>query len=131
MIDELYLLKAAQIRKEYLELTKKIDNIEGKIKEFPSVFDDQQKELDSIKERVDRGLLTDKNDFSKSLLKIIEELEAATSKYEELIDDVQDRIEDLQDDEEELFNKIRAKYDIPISVVKEEVNKYLQKQNLL
>jgi hypothetical protein len=131
MIDELYLLKAAQIRKEYLELTKKIDNIEGKIKEFPKVFDTQQKELDEIKERVDRGLLTDKDEFSKSLLKIIEELEVATTKYEDLIDDVQDRIEDLQDDEEELFNKIRAKYDLPISVVKEEVNKYLQKQNLL
>ena len=71
MIDELYLLKAAQIRKEYLELTKKIDNIETKIKEFPKVFDTHQKELDENKDKVDRGLLTDKEDFSKSLIIII------------------------------------------------------------
>jgi phage shock protein A len=131
MIDEIYLLKAAQIRKDYLNLNKDIDNVEHTIKNFLPLFDTQQKELDEIKDKVDRGLLTDKEDFSKSLIRIIEELEQATSKYEDLVDDVQEQIEDLQEDEEELFNKIRSKYDIPISVVREEVNKYLQKQNLL
>jgi phage shock protein A len=132
MIDEIYLLQAAQIRRDYLNLNKKIEGIEEKVKAFPDVFQTHQEDLENIKFQVDHGLLTDKENFAQSLLKIIEDLESKTSSYEQLVEDVQEKMDNLERDEEVLFEKIRAQYtDLPLSIIKEEVNKYLKKQNLL
>jgi len=132
MIDELFLLKAVQIRKDYLNLRKKIDGLEKNLIGLPSILENHQNTLNQIQDRVDKGLLVDKENFSLEILKIFDDLEAETTMYEKKAQDIQDKMDKLQQDEEELFLKIKNNYpDLPLSVIKEEVNKYLKKQNLL
>ena len=132
MIDELYLLKAAQIRKDYLNLNKDIDNVEHTIKNFLPLLEEQQVDLEKIQKDVDKGALTDKTLFSEKLIRIITNLELETSNYEKMVDQVHEKMDKLREDEEELFIQIKNKYtDLPLSIIKEEVNKYLKSQNLL
>jgi chromosome segregation ATPase len=132
MIDEIYLLKAAQIRKDYLNLNKDIDNVEHTIKNFLPLLEDHQGDLESIQKEVNQGSLTDKTLFSEKLIRIITNLEVETSNYEKMVDKIHDKMDSLREDEDQLFVQIKNKYtDIPLSVIKEEVNKYLKSQNLL
>lgn len=132
MIDELYLLKAAQIRKDYLNLNKDIDNVEHTIKNFLPLLEEQQVDLEKIQKDVDKGALTDKTLFSEKLIRIITNIELETSNYEKMVDQVHEKMDKLREDEEELFIQIKNKYtDLPLSIIKEEVNKYLKSQNLL
>jgi hypothetical protein len=131
MIDEFYLLKAAQIRRNYLDLNKKIDRIEKTIKELPQFLEEHQKDLNDLKAKADKGLVTTKEEISLPLLKIIEELEQKSSNFDKLTTGFEQEMDDLETEEEELFNQIRNKYDLPVSIIKEEINKYLKKQNLL
>ena len=132
MIDEFYLLKAAQIRRDYLNLNKDIDNVENTIHNFLPLLEEHQVDLEQIQKLVNRGELTDKSVFSEKLLKIITTLEIETSNYELMVENIHNKMDDLRDDEEALFNQIKNKYtDLLLSVIKEEVNKYLKSQNLL
>jgi hypothetical protein len=132
MIDEIFLLKAAQIRKDYHDLNKDIENIEYTVKNFLPLLEDHQVELQEIQKQVDGGRLTDKEVFTNKLLKIIMNLETETSNYEVMVGRIHEKMDSLREEEEELFQKIKNKYtDLPLSVIKEEVNKYLKSQNLL
>ena len=132
MIDEIYLLKAAQIRKDYLNLNKDIDNVEHTIKNFLPLLENHQGDLESIQKEVNKGSLTDKTLFSEKLISIITNLEVETSNYEKMVDKIHEKMDSLREDEDQLFVQIKNKYtDIPLSVIKEEVNKYLKSQNLL
>jgi chromosome segregation ATPase len=132
MIDEIYLLKAAQIRKDYLNLNKDIDNVEHTIKNFLPLLEEHQGDLESIQKEVNQGSLTDKTLFSEKLIRIITNLEVETSNYEKMVDKIHDKMDLLREDEDQLFVQIKNKYtDLPLSVIKEEVNKYLKSQNLL
>lgn len=132
MIDEIYLLKAAQIRKDYLNLNKDIDNVEHTIKNFLPLLETHQGDLESIQKEVNQGSLTDKTLFSEKLISIITNLEVETSNYEKMVDKIHEKMDSLREDEDQLFVQIKNKYtDIPLSVIKEEVNKYLKSQNLL
>jgi chromosome segregation ATPase len=132
MIDEVFLIKAAQIRRDYKNLNKDIENIEYTVKNFLPLLEDHQGELQEIQKQVNNGRLNDKEIFTNKLLKIIMNLETETSNYELMVDQIHNKMDVLRDDEEDLFNKIKSQYpDLPLSVIKEEVNKYLKSQNLL
>lgn len=132
MIDELYLLKAAQIRKSYKSLAKEMNSVEESVKDLLPLLQDHQQDLEDMKSKVDSGRLTSKEKVADKLLSIIMNLEQETTNYELLVDNVSNKMDDLRDEEENLFEKIKESYpDLPLSVIKEEVNNYLKSQNLL
>ena len=125
-------MKADQIRKDNLNLNKDIDNVEHTIKNFLPLLENHQGDLESIQKEVNKGSLTDKTLFSEKLISIITNLEVETSNYEKMVDKIHEKMDSLREDEDQLFVQIKNKYtDIPLSVIKEEVNKYLKSQNLL
>jgi hypothetical protein len=132
MIDELYLLKAAQIRKNYKSLAKEMNSVEESVKDLLPLLQDHQQDLEDMKSKVDSGRLTSKEKVADKLLSIIMNLEQETTNYELLVDNVSNKMDNLRDEEEDLFAKIKESYpDLPLSVIKEEVNNYLKSQNLL
>ena len=107
MIDEIYLLKAAQIRKDYLNLNKDIDNVEHTIKNFLPLLENHQGDLESIQKEVNKGSLTDKTLFSEKLISIITNLEVETSNYEKMVDKIHEKMDSLREDEDQLFVQIK------------------------
>jgi phage shock protein A len=132
MISEKFLIKAANIRRDYLKLTNDIDSVEKKIKSIVSFIEGQQDRLDDIKNKVEKGDIKSKESFAEKALMVIMDLEKETASYEAGVDDVNKKIEKLREDEISLFNELKTKYsNIPDKELKSKINEYLKSQNLL
>jgi len=132
MISEKFLIKAANIRRDYLKLTNDIDSVEKKIKSIVSFIEGQQDRLDDIKNKVEKGDIKSKESFAEKALMVIMDLEKETASYEAGVDDVNKKIDKLREDEISLFNELKTKYsNIPDKELKSKINEYLKSQNLL
>ena len=132
MISEKFLIKAANIRRDYLKLTNDIDSVEKKIKSIVSFIEGQQDRLDDIKNKVEKGDIKSKESFAEKALMVIMDLEKETASYEAGVDDVNKKIEKLREDEISLFSELKTKYsNIPDKELKIKINEYLKSQNLL
>ena len=98
MISEKFLIKAANIRRDYLKLTNDIDSVEKKIKSIVSFIEGQQDRLDDIKNKVEKGDIKSKESFAEKALMVIMDLEKETASYEAGVDDVNKKIEKLRED---------------------------------
>ena len=132
MISEKFLIKAANIRRDYLKLNEDIDKVESRIKTIVPFIEGQQDKLNDIRDKVEKGELKSKESFAEKALMIIMDLEKETASYEAGVDDVNKKIEKLREDEISLFNELKTKYsDIPDKELKSKINEYLKSQNLL
>ena len=132
MISEKFLIKAANIRRDYLKLNDDINKVENRIKSIVPFIEGQQDKLNDIRDKVEKGELKSKESFAEKALMIIMDLEKETASYEAGVDDVNKKIEKLREDEIELFNELKTKYsDIPDKELKSKINEYLKSQNLL
>jgi len=132
MISEKFLIKAANIRRDYLKLTNDIVSVEKKIKSIVSFIEGQQDRLDDIKNKVEKGDIKSKESFAEKALMVIMDLEKETASYEAGVDDVNKKIDKLREDEISLFNELKTKYsNIPDKELKSKINEYLKSQNLL
>jgi len=132
MISEKFLIKAANIRRDYLKLNDDINKVENRIKSIVPFIEGQQDKLNDIKNKVEKGELKSKESFAEKALMIIMDLEKETASYEAGVDDVNKKIEKLREDEIALFNELKTKYsDIPDKELKSKINEYLKSQNLL
>ena len=132
MISEKFLIKAANIRRDYLQLTNDIDLVENRVKSIVSFIEGQQEKLEDISSKVEKGEIKSKESFAEKALMVIMDLEKETASYEAGIDDVNKKIEKLREDEIALFNELKTKYsNIPDKELKSKINEYLKSQNLL
>ena len=132
MISEKFLIKAANIRRDYLKLNDDINKVENRIKSIVPFIEGQQDKLNDIRNKVEKGELKSKESFAEKALMIIMDLEKETASYEAGVDDVNKKIEKLREDEIALFNELKTKYsDIPDKELKSKINEYLKSQNLL
>jgi phage shock protein A len=132
MISEKFLIKAANIRRDYLKLNDDINKVENRIKSIVPFIEGQQDKLNDIKNKVEKGELKSKESFAEKALMIIMDLEKETASYEAGVDDVNKKIEKLREDEIALFNELKTKYsNIPDKELKSKINEYLKSQNLL
>ena len=132
MISEKFLIKAANIRRDYLQLTNDIDSVEKKVKSIVNFLEHQQEKLEDISSKVEKGEIKSKEYAAEKALMIIMDLEKEAASYEVGVDDVNKKIEKLREDEIELFNELKTKYsNIPDKELKSIINDYLKSQNLL
>jgi phage shock protein A len=132
MISEKFLIKAANIRRDYLKLTDDINKVENRIKTIVPFIEGQQDKLNDIRNKVEKGELKSKESFAEKALMIIMDLEKETASYEAGVDDVNKKIDKLREDEISLFNELKTKYsNIPDKELKSKINEYLKSQNLL
>ena len=132
MISEKFLIKAANIRRDYLKLNDDINKVENRIKSIVPFIEGQQDKLNDIRDKVEKGELKSKESFAEKALMIIMDLEKETASYEAGVDDVNKKIEKLREDEIALFNELKTKYsNIPDKELKSKINEYLKSQNLL
>ena len=132
MISEKLLIKAANIRRDYLKLTNDIDSVEKKVKSIVNFLDHQKEKLEDISSKVEKGEIKSREYAAEKALMVIMDLEKEAASYEVGVDDVNKKIEKLREDEIALFNELKSKYsNIPDKELKSIINDYLKSQNLL
>ena len=132
MISEKFLIKAANIRRDYLQLTNDIDSVEKKVKSIVDFLEHQKEKLEDISSKVEKGEIKSQEYVAEKALMVIMDLEKEAASYEVGVDDVNKKIDKLREDEIALFNELKTRYsDIPDKELKSTINEYLKSQNLL
>ena len=132
MISEKFLIKAANIRRDYLKLTDNIDLVEKKVKSIVDFLEYQKEKLEDISSKVEKGEIKSKEYIAEKALMVIMDLEKEAASYEVGVDDVNKKIDKLREYEISLFNELKSKYsNITDKELKSIINDYLKSQNLL
>lgn len=131
MIQEIFLKKAVQIRKDYLRLRSGINFYENSIKDLLKMIENKSQELNDFKEDLDKSKITDAEEAKSKLLKIIMDIENEYNSSNFQINKIDKDIEKLKQEELELFRQIRQRYpEMSDKDIKQEVQNYLEKMNL-
>jgi len=131
MINDLFLKKAVEIRKEYLKITKDIESYERSIRDLLKLIENSSSDLNDFMEKLNSNKIISSEDAKNDLLKIILNLENEYNNNEKQINLLNEGVENLKKSELNLFKEIKQRYsDISDSDIKKEVQEYIAKLNL-
>ena len=128
MINEFYLKRALNIRKEYFVIISNIEEYENIAKNILSVIEDKISNLNSLKDQIDMKKVSSVESAKDSLLKIILELEDESNKVESVVDKMNRRIDSLKEEESLLYSDLKKEYpNASDDSIKKELHHYIEK----
>jgi phage I-like protein len=131
MIQEIFLKRAALIRKEYLSTQKKTIDYEKSLKQLIGMIDTTSKDLDDFLEKLNSNYLNEPEEAKQGLLKIFMNLEDEYNKTSKSIDGAEEIIEKLKKQEIELFKDIKQRYpEMSDGQIRNEIQSYIDKLKL-
>ena len=107
MIQEIFLKRAANIRKEFLSIQKEANNYERALNGFVKMIDNTSNNVEDFLERLNSNALSDPEKAKQDLLEIFVNLENEYNKTSSSIGNVEDKIEHLKKEELTLFRDIK------------------------
>lgn len=131
MINELYLTKAATIRKNYLKLISDIDSYEKLASGLANSIQVRTTELESLLESLNSGKIKGVDSAKDELHKIMVSAEQDVQHVDKSINEIEKKMEKLRGDELSLYRDIKQTYiELSDSQIKSEIDEYLKKLNL-
>lgn len=131
MIQEIFLKRAYNIRKEYLGIRNNIDDYEKNVKSLLRKLEEKSFSLQDLKDKIDSNKIHDPEMAKSELLKIMMELEDEINNNDGYINRLNINIDKLKEDEISLFRDIKQRYpEMTDSEIKNEVQDYIKKLNL-
>ena len=131
MIEEIYLIKALNIRKKFNSIMRRVNNYEIILQDLSKTIDLTQNKLDDVLVELDESKIDSPEIAKDKFLKILMELESEAVTTEKFMNDIDEQVKELQNEENELFKEIKNIYPtLSDSQIKSEVQNYLKKFNL-
>lgn len=131
MIQEIFLRRAANIRKNYLHITTDISSYEKAMTHIIKVIEEKHKELIDIKNKIDESKIHSADTAKTELLRVMMELEEESNSVESYINSLTEKMDVLKKEELDLFRDIRQRYpELSDTQIKSEVQDYIKKLNL-
>lgn len=131
MINELYLKKAATIRKDYLKLISDIEKYENLAHGLANSIQTRTNELEKLLENLNSGKLRGTDSAKDELHKIMVSAEQDINDVDKSIKDVEKKMDKLRADEMDLYRTIKQTYiELNDDQIKSEIDDYLKKLNL-
>ena len=131
MLQEIFLKRAYNIRKEYLGIRNNIDDYEKNVKSLLRKLEEKSFSLQDLKDKIDSNKIHDPEMAKSELLKIMMELEDEINNNDGYINRLNINIDKLKEDEISLFRDIKQRYpEMTDSEIKNEVQDYIKKLNL-
>ena len=131
MIQEIFLKRAVNIRKDYLNLTTDLSAYERMLRDIVSTIGEKHQDLIEIKNKIDDTKISSVDSAKSEFLKILIDLENDSNTLEKYIESINEKMDDLKKNELDLFRDIRQRYpEMSDSEIKSEVQEYIKKLNL-
>lgn len=131
MIQELYLKRAASIRKDYIKIMTDIRSYENIATQLSSSLESRMGDLESLLKKINESKNTNPDSAKDELHKIMVQIEDDINKVDTSIDSLNKKIDKLKDDEILLYNEIKKSYfNLSDDEIRKEIQSYLQKLNL-
>lgn len=131
MINQLYLKKAANIRIEYIEITRNIQRYENIAKELAETITVRMEELESLLEAINNKKVSSIETAKSELEEIMVNTEMDMNKVDTQIDDLVSKMENLAKQEKDLYRDIKQTYpEKSDEDLKVEIQTYLKEENI-
>lgn len=128
MINEFYLRKALNIKKDYISVISDINNYENIAKNILKVVETKLSELNDLQSKINEKKLTSVEVAKDELLKIIIDLEEESNSVELLVNNLTKKMDKLKEEEVLLFNELKAEYpNLSNSDMKIQIDKFIDK----
>lgn len=127
MINEIFLKKALNIRKDYLDVVNNINRYEEFAKNLLKNISSKSDDLQELQEKINAGKVKSIDKAKDELMTIIIGLEDEGNQIEGMVDSMNKKIEKLKEDETSLYRDIKQSYqDLSDAVIKSEVSTYIK-----
>ena len=110
MIEERFIKRAVEIRRDYVKITRDISVYESKAKQVLETLESTVAKLNNIQDKIKNKVITNADDASKKIMDVLSEVEKEGERLEKMIDPLNDQIEKLRIEENELYRLIKEKY---------------------
>jgi uncharacterized protein with gpF-like domain len=131
MISELYLKKAANIRKEYLKVRSDIESYEKVAKNLIQSIEFRKTEMEKLMMKLEEGKFSNPHNAQMEFSRILFDFEKDINETNVKIDGLNSRIEKLGIEEHTLYKDIKNQYPgVDDKVLKEEIQNYF-KRNMI
>jgi hypothetical protein len=131
MINQLYLTKAANIRRDYIEITTNIKKYETIAHELAETISVRMKDLESLLENINANKISNIDSAKSELETIMINTEMDMNKVDSQIDQLVAKMDTLAQDEKTLYRDIKQTYpEKSDEDLRQEVQAYLKEENI-
>jgi len=131
MINQLYLTKAANIRRDYIEITTNIKKYEVIAQELAETISIRMKDLESLLENINSNKISNIDTAKSELEAIMINTEIDMNKVDTQIDQLVAKMDTLAQDEKTLYRDIKQTYpEKSDDDLRQEVQDYLKEENI-
>jgi DNA repair exonuclease SbcCD ATPase subunit len=126
MIQEIYLIKALNIRKEYIKIINGIEEYEKFAKKLLGSISEKSNDLMDLQKKINDKKINSIDIAKDELMKIIINLEEEANGIESVVNGMNRKIEKLKQDESSLYRELKEKYsDVLDTDLKKEIHTYI------
>jgi uncharacterized protein Yka (UPF0111/DUF47 family) len=131
MISKLYLNRASQIRKEYLQILTNIDSYENIARELVKSLELRKSEFEKLLSDINSKKISNIEEAKQHLHDLVLKTEADMNSVDSQVNKLNSRIDKLREEETNLFKDLKITYsDIPEDTLKKEIQEHIKSLNL-
>jgi len=131
MISKLYLNRATQIRKEYLQILTNIDSYENIARELVKSLELRKSEFEKLLSDINSKKISNIEEAKQHLHDLVLKTEADMNSVDSQVNKLNSRIDKLREEETNLFKDLKITYsDIPEDTLKKEIQEHIKSLNL-
>lgn len=129
MINEKYLNRAYNIRKDYKKTYGELEGLKNEVFLIKKRMEDNLNELKKIRDNTE-SYDSDKK-YKADIMEVLYDLETQTKKADELYSPLNEKMETLKKQEQDLYDEIKEKYPkLSDGYIIEQVNEYFTKKQI-
>jgi DNA repair exonuclease SbcCD nuclease subunit len=129
MINEKYLSRAYNIRKDYKKTYGELEGLKNEVFLIKKRMEDNLNELKKIRDNTE-SYDSDKK-YKADIMEVLYDLETQTKKADELYSPLNEKMETLKKQEQDLYDEIKEKYPkLSDEYIIEQVNEYFTKKQI-
>ena len=130
MINQLYLKRAENIRRDYLKLVTELNNYDKMAKQLAESLQLRVGQLNDLYKEIDSEKVSNVEAAKDKLNTIMINLERDVNSIDGKIRKIDQEMDQLRKDEDQLYKELKQKYNTSDEELKNEINQHLKKKML-
>ena len=130
MINQLYLKRAENIRRDYLKLVRELNNYDKMAKQLAESLQLRVGQLNDLYKEIDSEKVSNVEAAKDKLNTIMINLERDVNSIDQKIKNINKKMDQLREDEVKLYKELKQKYNTSDEELKNEINQHLKKKML-
>ena len=130
MINQLYLKRAENIRRDYLKLVRELNNYDKMANQLAESIQLRVGQLNDLYKEIDSEKVSNVEAAKDKLNTIMINLERDVNSIDQKIKNINKKMDQLREDEVKLYKELKQKYNTSDEELKNEINQHLKKKML-